>query len=263
MSLTVKRSAWSIRPLRDVLVAGEAGQDRQAGRVGGRPAGRAKLVRAEIEDRARAGLPATAAGRVEGEQLVELAAVAVDDQRVPVAVRAAAALDRDVRRDRVRALVRLVRVLERDAGLRLRAADDRDRDPDRPAFPEPGAEVGVHVVVDADRRRRSGRSWERPAACRRAGSTGSWPGRPGTREPAAACRRKRRRRRARARRGRAERVVLTEAETPRPEESCPPAASRAGRAPGSRPRTRPARRRSSRRGSRARSPHSSRRSARG
>ena len=58
---TVKRSAWSIRPSRHVLVAGEAGQDRQAGGVGGRPAGGAELVRAEVEDRARAGPPAAAA----------------------------------------------------------------------------------------------------------------------------------------------------------------------------------------------------------
>ena len=202
MSLTVKRSAWSIRPARDVLVAGEAGQDRQAGGVGRRPAGRAELVRAEVEDRARAGPPAAARGRVEGEELVELAAVAVDDQRVPVAVRAAAALDRDVRRDRVRALVRLVRVLERDARLRLRAADDRDRDPDRPALPEPGAEVGVHVVVDADRRDDPGgvgsdRQLVDALVPRARGA-----GRPGTAGACGSGRLKRRRRRARARRGR-------------------------------------------------------------
>ena len=34
----VKRSAWSIAPARDLVVAGEPGQDRQAGGVGARPA---------------------------------------------------------------------------------------------------------------------------------------------------------------------------------------------------------------------------------
>ena len=39
--LTVKRSAWSIAPARDLVEAREAGEDRQAGGVGGRPAVRA------------------------------------------------------------------------------------------------------------------------------------------------------------------------------------------------------------------------------
>ena len=56
---TVKRSAWSIAPGRRVAVpAGEPGQDRQAGGVGGRPVGGPKRVRAEVPDRARAGGPA-------------------------------------------------------------------------------------------------------------------------------------------------------------------------------------------------------------
>ena len=66
---------------RDVLVAGEAGEDRQACGVGGRPAGGAKAVRAEAPDRARAGRPATALA-AEGEELVEPAGVAVDEDRV-------------------------------------------------------------------------------------------------------------------------------------------------------------------------------------
>jgi hypothetical protein len=70
---------------------------------------------------------------------------------VPVAVGLPSALDRNVGRDRVRALVRLARVLERDARALLRLPDDGDRDPDRAALPEPGAEVGVHVVVRPDR----------------------------------------------------------------------------------------------------------------
>ena len=48
---------------RDVLVAGEPGEDRQPGGVGRRPAGRAQLVRAEVEDRARPRAPAAAGGR--------------------------------------------------------------------------------------------------------------------------------------------------------------------------------------------------------
>ena len=137
---------------RDLLVAREPGEDRQAGGVGGRPAGGPEPVRAQVPDRAGAGAPAAVRARREREELVELAAVAVDDQRVPVAVGVAAALDRDVRRNRVRTGVGLVGILERDARPRLRGADDGDRDPDRPALVEPGAEVGVEVVVEPDRR---------------------------------------------------------------------------------------------------------------
>ena len=47
--------------------------------------------------------------------------------------------------------VRLVRVEERDAHALLGSGDDRDRDPDRRSFPEPGPEVGVERRVGADR----------------------------------------------------------------------------------------------------------------
>ena len=50
----------------DLLVAGEPGQDRQPGGVGGRPPGGARRIRAEVEDRARAGAPGPPAlGRLE------------------------------------------------------------------------------------------------------------------------------------------------------------------------------------------------------
>ena len=210
--------------LRHVLVAGEPGQDRAA-RPRLRTSSPPGAACSSGGRRSRPSRPPAAARRrIEGEELVEPAAVAVDDQRVPVAVRVAAALDRDVRRDRVRAPIRLAGVLERDAGLRLRAADDRDRDPDRPAFPEAGAEVGVHRVVRRRSPRRRGPS---------SGATGSlstrwFQGLVGREDRARgrlrqARRPMRRRPRARPRPGRGARVVFTEAETPRWGESCPPA----------------------------------------
>ena len=42
------------RPGGDLVVAGEAGEDRQAGGVGRGPAGRSQVIRAQVEDRARA-----------------------------------------------------------------------------------------------------------------------------------------------------------------------------------------------------------------
>jgi len=66
---------------------------------------------AQAPGRARAGAPATAlaAQRVELEQL---AAVAIDEQRVAIAVGVRPALDVDAARDRVAHAVRLVGVLE-------------------------------------------------------------------------------------------------------------------------------------------------------
>ena len=94
-------------------------------------------------------------------ELVELAGVAVDDQRMPVAVvrMRGRALDRHVRRDRVRALVALVGVVERHARLRrLLAVHDDVGDADARAVVEAVAEVGVHAArrapIDADQRRR-------------------------------------------------------------------------------------------------------------
>jgi hypothetical protein len=45
-------------------------------------------------------------------QLIEAARVAVDEDRVPIAVGVPAALDVDATRDRIRALVALIGVLE-------------------------------------------------------------------------------------------------------------------------------------------------------
>src|SRR5690606_3897637 len=58
--------------LDDLVVAYEAREDRQSGRVGGRPAGRSELVRAQVEDGARACMPGCAAVlRMRVEQLIE------------------------------------------------------------------------------------------------------------------------------------------------------------------------------------------------
>ena len=76
------------------------------------------------------------------EQLVEPARAALDEQQVTVA----AALDLRSRRDRIRALVGLARVLERDPRLLRVLGHDLERDADPAA-----AEVRVHGVVETDR----------------------------------------------------------------------------------------------------------------
>ena len=133
-----------------LVVAREPGKDRQPGGVGGGPAARAQPVRAQVPDRAGAGAPARPAvlgiGR---EQLEEAAARAVHDDHVPVAVGSAAALHRRARRDRVAAPVRLVRVVEAHRHALLPARHGHVGNADRPAVPEPRAEVGVHVVASA------------------------------------------------------------------------------------------------------------------
>ena len=81
------------------------------------------------------------AGRrlVRGEELVEAAVAAVDDQHV----RVGAALDLRVLGDRVADVVGLIRVAEPHALSLLRPADDVDRD----AVALERAEVGVHAIA--------------------------------------------------------------------------------------------------------------------
>ena len=113
------------------------------------PAGR-RLVRAHAPDRSRPGAPAAPLW-IERVELVEAARRAVDDQRVPVARGGAAALDLHVAGNGVRATIGFVGVLERDAAPGLTAPDDGDRDPDRSAIPEAGAEVCVEAGACSDR----------------------------------------------------------------------------------------------------------------
>ena len=119
----VNRSAWRIRPGGELVVADEAGQDRQAGRVGRRPVQRAERVRVEIPLRARPGLPG-AVDLLRAVQLVQAAGVLVDHQ--DVAVRAV--LDERRVRDRVRAGIGLVVVVERHRAPGRLAVDDLVRD---------------------------------------------------------------------------------------------------------------------------------------
>ena len=100
---TVNRSAWSTSP------ACTSSQRTRPAKIGS-PAASALVqprgpqgVRAQVEDRAAAGarVPAVPPG---GEELVERAVALVDHQRVPVG----AALDRDVRAERIRTGIALV-----------------------------------------------------------------------------------------------------------------------------------------------------------
>ena len=146
-----------MRPLRDLVVAGEPGEDRQAGRIGRGPTCRPEPVRAQAPDRSRA-CPPAGARATEVVELVEPAGVAVDDQGVTVTVGGSPSFDAHTGRNRIRPSVGLVCVRERHLGLALRLADDGDRDPDRAAFPEARPEVRVHRLRRADRRHRRTRS---------------------------------------------------------------------------------------------------------
>src|ERR1700694_2369954 len=134
----------------DLVVAGEAGEDWEACGVCGGPSGGPDSVRGGFRDRPGAGVPAATLW-IEGIELVEPAGVAVDNECVPVAGGGAAALDLHVARDRIRAAVGLIGVVERDACLGLPSTDNGDRDPDRRSVPETGAEVGVQARTGADR----------------------------------------------------------------------------------------------------------------
>ena len=150
------------RPVPGLVVARKARKDRQPGGVGGGPAPWSQVVGAQVPDGARSGAPASAAvDRIGGVELVETAAAAVDDQDMPVAVRATPALDPHVARDRVAAPVGLIRVGEADRHPSLAPRDDVVRDPDRCPLIEAGAEVGVQVRRQADAADDLRRAWVR------------------------------------------------------------------------------------------------------
>ena len=117
-----------------LVVGDQPGHDRQAGRVGGGPGRRPQRVRFQIEDRAGIGVPARRL-RERAVQLVEDAVGRVDGDRVAVAVRAAAAFDRRIERNRVRPGVALVRVKNAAGILRLGAGHRDERNADRAAVP--------------------------------------------------------------------------------------------------------------------------------
>ena len=91
----------------DFVVAHQAGEDREPGCVGRRPAVRAECVRRQVEDRAVARLPAAALrGRV--VHLIETTCIAIDGDDVTIA----AALDRRTEWHRVRARIALGGVVD-------------------------------------------------------------------------------------------------------------------------------------------------------
>ena len=109
----VIRMAWVIDAGLHLVVADESGQDREAGRVGRRPAGRAQGVRVEVPDRARAG-GGTRGVVLRVVELVERAGGRVDHDGVAVAGGLLAALDGRARTERVGPRVALVGVVEGD-----------------------------------------------------------------------------------------------------------------------------------------------------
>ncbi len=105
----------------DLVVANQAGQDRQPRRVGRGPAPRPEVVHTEVPDRARAGPPplsAVLAPRL--VQLVEPAAIPVQHEHVTVR---GALFDRRVRRDRIALPVGLAPVVEAHGHPPLRCGD--------------------------------------------------------------------------------------------------------------------------------------------
>ena len=97
------------RPRRSARGPGRIGRPAASAEV--QPAGRSAL-RVQVEDRARAGVPAAVGFRVGGEELVELAAVAIDDQHVAVAGGRGPPSIGASRRDRIGSGIALVGVIE-------------------------------------------------------------------------------------------------------------------------------------------------------
>ena len=109
-----------------LLVTDEAGEDRQAGGIGGGEALGATVRAVEIPDRAPVGLPALVLFVGEpAVHLVELAVGVVEADDVAVALAVLAALDRRVERDLVLAVVGLALDLELGLDWLGVGADDR------------------------------------------------------------------------------------------------------------------------------------------
>ena len=139
-------------PGRDLVVADEPGQDRQARRVGRGPAvGALRQVLPELEDARLVGLPRLAVLRREGAveldqpaRFVGVVRVLLEDEHVAVAVGAPAALDPRLARDRMRPGVALVGIrLELHLHALLVGGHDLERD----AVVRVRAEVGVKGVA--------------------------------------------------------------------------------------------------------------------
>ena len=87
----------------------------------------------------------------------------------------AAVLNVDALRNRVADAIALVHIFERDLRPPRRACDHVERDPDRPAVPGPGTEVGVQARREPDRLdqrrriRRDGEAVDAPVPGARAG----------------------------------------------------------------------------------------------
>ena len=149
----------------DLVVAREAGEDRQAGGVGARPAARAQRVRAQVEDRAAAGassaLPLRCAANSSKSRHVPRWTSSMWRSPPPSIL--------GLGRDRVRALVGLVRVLEAHAGALLRRAR-------RPGTGcrSGGPRSGRSRSPDGRSRRARSRAPSRPSAGARGSASTRW-----------------------------------------------------------------------------------------
>src|SRR5579871_4740485 len=105
----------------------------------------------QMEYGARTRLPRAIRLRISGPGFVQNAVVLIDDQHMPVAAALRAALNGRVGGDRVRTGVAFVGVLERDGDLCLLARHGDERNADRAAIPQAGAEIGMSRRAGADR----------------------------------------------------------------------------------------------------------------
>src|SRR5256886_17362777 len=97
-----------------LLVPHQAGYHRKPGRVGGGEPGRTQLVRAQVEHGSATGVPGAVRVRMRIPHLVEPAGAGIHDKDVPVTTGVGAALDGRGARDRVRAAVAVLGVVEGD-----------------------------------------------------------------------------------------------------------------------------------------------------
>ena len=130
-------------PGSDLVVADEPGQDGQTRSVGAGPGIRPQVVGPQVPDRARPGMPAR--GRVlRRVELVEAAAIAIDDEQVVIA----AGLDQRMGGDRIGTGVRLAGIVEGHANQRPAPSHHVERNP----VARIRAEVGMQPAVRADGR---------------------------------------------------------------------------------------------------------------
>jgi len=134
----------------DLVIAEQARENRQTGRIGRSPTGWTEIIQQEIEDRTGISLPARTLRKCP-VKLVENAVVGIDGDGVAIAVARAAALNGRSQRHRVRTCIAFVPIQKCCRILGLGSGHSDEWNADGPAIPNACSEVSVHGARRADR----------------------------------------------------------------------------------------------------------------